>query len=301
VSRSPARGDLHLRLAEGWRVEETRRIGPFVTRAVLVRPDGTTVEWTSRRHRKSLGLRDRAAAQALRRARPSPSSVLIGALFMIGSSCFALGSLPLYFDRVAASTDAWTFFVGSIFFTSAAYLQYREAGAAPLGPEDGAPTPGGIGRFVSFSPRRLDWWATSVQFVGTIFFNVTTFAATRTDVDLTQEKRLIWAPDVLGSICFLVASWFAYVEVAGDREGGHASLGWWIATLNLAGSVAFGFSAVGARYLDTGEIANITLVNVGTFAGAVCFFVGAALLPVESMRDSQGGRSAANGAPPSSS
>jgi hypothetical protein len=40
------------------------------------------------------------------------------------------------------------------------------------------------------------------------------------------------------------------------------------------------------RYVhSTGEIANITLVNLATFIGAVCFFVGAALLPVESSRD----------------
>ncbi|MBI2706605.1 MAG: hypothetical protein HYX32_15130 [Actinobacteria bacterium] len=42
-------------------------------------------------------------------------------------------------------------------------------------------------------------------------------------------------------------------------------------------------SAIAARYLrTTGEPANIALVNLGTFLGAVCFFVGAALLPVES-------------------
>jgi hypothetical protein len=38
-------------------------------------------------------------------------------------------------------------------------------------------------------------------------------------------------------------------------------------------------SALGAFILPTtGEVANITLVNLGTFAGAVCFFVGAYLL-----------------------
>ena len=54
------------------------------------------------------------------------------------------------------------------------------------------------------------------------------------------------------------------------------------------GSIAFGASAIAARYLhSTGEIANITLVNLGTFLGAICFFVGAALLPVESSRDAE--------------
>jgi hypothetical protein len=54
----------------------------------------------------------------------------------------------------------------------------------------------------------------------------------------------------------------------------------------MVGSIAFGVSAVAARYVTTtGEPANITLVNLGTFGGAVCFFAGAALLPVESARE----------------
>ena len=45
------------------------------------------------------------------------------------------------------------------------------------------------------------------------------------------------------------------------------------------GSVAFGVSAV-ASYLtpDSGEPRNVELVNLGTFVGALCFLVGAALL-----------------------
>ena len=51
----------------------------------------------------------------------------------------------------------------------------------------------------------------------------------------------------------------------------------------MLGSVAFGVSAVAARYLpSTDEPANLALVNLGTFLGAVCFLVGAVLLPVES-------------------
>ena len=57
-------------------------------------------------------------------------------------------------------------------------------------------------------------------------------------------------------------------------------------SLNMAGSIAFGASAVGARYVgSTGAVANVALVNLGTFLGAVCFLVGALLLPVESVRD----------------
>ena len=46
-------------------------------------------------------------------------------LFALGSLCFVLGSVPLYFDHVDATVVGLTFFVGSVLFTSAATLQVR--------------------------------------------------------------------------------------------------------------------------------------------------------------------------------
>ncbi len=214
----------------------------------------------------------------------------MGALFMIGAFCFALGSFPLYFDNVDAEVTAVTFFVGSIFFTSAASLQFHEAVGAPTGVEPGAPPPLGYRSFLGLEPHRIDWWASAVQLVGTVFFNVSTFSATRSDLSLQQERHLIWAPDVWGSVCFLIASWLAYSEVAPRLWARpERTIGRWISALNLLGSVAFGVAAVASRYLhSTGEIANLSLTNLGTFLGAVCFFTGAALLPVESARETSG-------------
>lgn len=282
-------------LPAGWRVLRTWGPLRFETHALLARPDGTEVEWSSRRHRKGLGLRVAGARhlgnlESRFGVRPDPMSWWMGALFAIGSLCFAAGSLPLYFDHVSASVTAATFFVGSIFFTSAAYLQYHEALMAPRGVLAASARPGRLESLIGWEPHRLDWWATIVQLVGTVLFNISTFSATLDDLSVTQERRLIWAPDVGGSVCFLVASWFAYSEVnRGVLPRSDASVGWRITALNLAGSIAFGASAIGARYLrSTGGIANLTLVNLGTFMGAVCFFVGAVLLPVESARDASG-------------
>jgi hypothetical protein len=58
-----------------------------------------------------------------------------------------------------------------------------------------------------------------------------------------------------------------------------ADLGWSIAAINLVGSVLFGISAVGAYVIpSTGELLSASLANGGTLLGAICFFVGAALL-----------------------
>ncbi len=295
-------------LPDGWTAVDTRGPGPFVTHATLRRPDGAEVEWTSRRHRKGLGLRPRTAPPArsavpadgaVRRAGASAWSWWTGALFAVGSACFALGSLPLYFDQVSTGVTAWTFFVGSVFFTTAAYLQYDEAAHAPPDVLATVPRRRRLAALVRFRPDRIDLWASAVQLVGTVFFNISTFAATRTGLAVAGDRTLVWAPDVLGSVCFLVASWCAYAEVnRGVLPRSDRSVGWAIGALNLAGSVAFGVAAVAARYLHgSDEVANVALVNAGTFAGAVCFLVGAVLLPVESARDRSSSPEPASPAP----
>jgi hypothetical protein len=53
-------------------------------------------------------------------------------MFIFGSSLFAVGSVPLSADAVGLRWCAVTFFIGSLFFASAAFLQYRQAvGALP--------------------------------------------------------------------------------------------------------------------------------------------------------------------------
>ncbi len=211
----------------------------------------------------------------------------IGILFAVGATCFALGALPGYASAVGGGADAITFFVGSLWFTSAAFLQYLEVVNVDQDP------PGADFRqrfrFLTLEPRRIDWWSTLVQFVGTLFFNATTFNALSASLSVSQINRLVWAPDALGSVCFLVASGLAWFEVC------HAfacwrlhSLSWRITALNLAGSVAFGVSAVASFVVPTtGLPRNIILVNLGTFVGALCFFVGAVLLlPERTQSDS---------------
>lgn len=233
--------------------------------------------WSSWHHRKGLGLLDGVTHRPLL---PAPSAAVrrnrwIAALFAIGSACFALGSLP---PLAAALRDdaVAVFFLGSVFFTSAAYLQFREAGNAGDALDGGGRT----GRLVRLRAASVGWWATAVQLVGTVAFNVSTFAAALAATTV-QETRLVWAPDVLGSICFLVSSGLALAEVPPPSAGARRpSVAWWVGAVNLAGSVAFGLSAVGARLLPTtGEPANLALVNGGTFVGAVLFLLGALLLP----------------------
>jgi hypothetical protein len=104
----------------------------------------------------------------------------IAVLFAAGLLLFALGAVPGYASAVGTRRDAATFFIGSLFFTAAGFLIHREA-------VDAGPQPPGAARrrFFVFQPRRIDWWATAVQLVGTLYFNVSTGNALR--VDLTAQ------------------------------------------------------------------------------------------------------------------
>ena len=175
-----------------------------------------------------------------------------GVLFIIGSSCFAVGPFPGFLQFVGATADAAVFFIGSIFFTSAATVQYLDSRSGP----------------------RLVWWAAVVQLAGTVFFNISTGSALLDNLSTGQEDRLIWAPDVFGCVCFLVASGLAWAAERG-----------FISWINLAGSVAFGIAG-GASYFvpDTGDVLDLAAANFTTVVGALCFLAGAVGMLAEERR-----------------
>lgn len=268
-----------VRAPEGWSLEGHRGAGPFVTFAVYRLADGTERVWSSRRHRKG----NERLSQRTIWWQPGAIGWWIALCFAIGSLCFAIGVVPAYADAVGAAVDAWTFFVGSVFFTTAGYLQFVQAINAP---EDAAGERREGRRWFAWQPQRNDWWACGVQSIGTVFFNISTFAATRATLDAAQEHRLVWSPDMLGSIAFIVASWLAWVEVCHRWFAVEPhDVSWWIVACNLGGSIAFLLSAF-AAYVNpsTGDIANVPVANLGTFIGAVGFFTGAVLLVPEMRR-----------------
>jgi hypothetical protein len=267
----------------GWTVVHRRKVGPFTVHVTYRREDGGTTEWHSRAHRKGASLLSRTGAATGWWA-PRRASWWIAVLFAIGSACFAIGPFPGFVQLVGAAADAAVFFVGSLFFTSAAALQYLEAVNADRGPaRHGARR---RLRVLAFEPHRIDWWATVVQLAGTLFFNVSTYEALSTNLSTGQEDRLIWAPDVFGCACFLIASALAFGEVSGaPARGARRSLDWWIGVANLGGSVAFAVAGVASFFIpDTGDILDLAAANVTTVIGALGFLAGSLLMLVEGAR-----------------
>ncbi len=186
--------------------------------------------------------------------------------FAIGSVLFALGAWPGYANAVGANLDNLTYFVGSLFFTTAALIQLLLSGR-PL-PRRG-----------SARGEIADWYAAAIQFVGTLLFNVSTAAALLQGAGVEEAARLVWRPDMYGSIAFLLASGLAVIATTErDTLWDPNARSWWSTWLGMAGSLAFGVSAVAAA-IDpaSGALRNAALANAGTFAGALCFLAAALL------------------------
>ncbi len=278
----------YLELPEGWERVSSDGPGWFVTREVLRRPDGTLVRWSSSAHRKSsAGTAAADASEATRHRvwwRPHERGWWMALLFAVGSLCFAAGGIASQWGSSSRPAIGLTFFVGSLFFTSAAYLQYAEA----VNVERRADLPRRRPRWrpASWEPRRIDWLAALVQLVGTVLFNVSTFTAMNHNLSTHQINARVWAPDAFGSIAFLVASGLAFAECCHRWVCVHCrGLSWWIVALNLLGSIAFGVSAV-ASYTEPsgGEAVSARITNAGTSLGAICFLMGALLLMPEAAR-----------------
>ena len=210
------------------------------------------------------------------RVRPATLNALIAWLFIIGAACFALGAVPTYEDTVGAAADSVTFFVGSIFFTVASFAQLLQAQTPAMTDVDATSqhTRQSL-RPWAWRPRDPSWLAAATQFPGTLFFNISTFAALLYNATAAEEDRRIWRPDFFGSTLFLVASAFGILAVSSrilKASPGRAPRA--IAWLNMVGSVFFMASAVASFVLPgTAETLGPRVSGAGTFLGALCFLV----------------------------
>lgn len=212
--------------------------------------------------------------------RPAGLNNAIASLFIVGSALFVLGSVPAYVNVVGATADSVTYFAGSIFFTAASFSQLLQAQTPAMTDVDTdsqhqrAPV-----RLRAWLPHDRNWLAAITQFPGTLFFNVSTLAALAHNATAEQEDRRIWRPDVFGSTLFLLASVFAILAIGRFLSVRPRSFSWWIAWLNMIGSILFMISALASYVLpSTDELISSRFSIIGTLLGALCFLFGAILM-----------------------
>lgn len=178
-------------------------------------------------------------------------------LFAVGSTFFAVASAPGFAALAGAGAANLLCFIGSWFFTTAAWMQLELA-------EKGSES---------------EWYSAAVQFAGTILFNISTGSAVL--MQSTGWRRdLVWTPDAVGSLAFLISGILALVALTVESARRDRQT----ARLNMTGCLAFGVSAMAAFIRQTGVLVDPRLANLGTFIGALCFLV-AALLGLPRFRE----------------
>ncbi len=251
---------------------------------------GRPVVWRARQHCKGVGATTQATdAAGLPVWRRPAYDWITGACFAVGSLLFMLGSLfSLMPGDLAPSVHATNivFFLGSIPFTIAGYLQLFQAANAPdfIAARETA-RPGGAIALFGWKPRDLGWLSSFTQFVGTLAFNVSTFDGIVVSSGVRMQDIAVWAPDMVGSVMFLVSGYLAFIESShGYWSWRPRDLAWQIVFVNLLGCIFFMTAGILAYVPGGPEAAWIPdLANGHLLLGALGFFVGAVL----SMRESR--------------
>lgn len=207
-------------------------------------------------------------ASALRRA-----NAVAAAAFLVGGSLFAIGAVLSQAHIGGPRLAAVVYMVGGVFFSTGGYASVLLAINAPHRRRDGtwAPRPW---RWWAREPRNYDYLAAAVLFAGTIVFGINLVDSLLGALTPTQEDRLVWNPDIIGCLLFLIAGFIAMIDISGTwwRIRGE-NLGWWIVFVNQVGSVLFMVSGVASFVRADGDMIAVGIANWGTLTGALCFAV----------------------------
>ncbi|MCH2177630.1 MAG: hypothetical protein MK106_02400 [Mariniblastus sp.] len=264
---------------------------PFITKRIFEASDKKRTLWSSRHHRKHLQVSiDNQTIVAPFRAlsllwMPWKMNWWIGIGFTIGSFLFALASvlsllvISIHIFNFAPRNIMLMFFTGSLFFTGAAYLQlFQAANAVDILHVD--PPSEQRRRFFGWRPKDIGWLSSMLQFAGTLWFNINTFDAMFPSLNWLQQDVLIWLPNFIGSILFLLSGHAAFAETCHKRWGLEPhNLSWWVVFFNLIGCFAFLVASLFAIVLPfpmDAWVANLSMVF--TLLGALGFLAGSLLL-----------------------
>ncbi|WP_030689889.1 hypothetical protein [Streptomyces globisporus] len=269
--------------------QRARGAGPFITRLTWQPPGGGTAIWESRLARRrgliavhlpgAVGVHH-ASADDTALGRLRRLNAMAATAFIIGGALFAAGAAVAQFGSGDATTCASIYFAGGLFFNTGGYASLLQVINAPRH------VPGGEGALVtrgwrwwSYEPMRVDWLSAFVLFAGTLVFAVDLLDSFLQGLTVQQINRLIWAPDVIGCVLFLVSGHLAFVEICHGRPCiRQRNLGWWIVAVNQLGSALFMISALAAYTRPaTGSLINADIANWGTLIGALCFSAGGIL------------------------
>jgi hypothetical protein len=267
---------------DGAHAKQTGGRGPFVSRVEWQHSDGGSAIWDSRRARKRGfievirdGVVQRIRARPARAIRLGRFNAISGVSFFFGGAFFTLGAVLSALEVGSPVALDWTFLVGGFFFSTGAYAALVQEINSPHGIEDTGELIESPWRWWSYNPQRPGWTAAFVLFCGTLAFAISLLDVFMDNLDRPQQDHLIWAPEMVGCVLFLVSGHIGIIEICHGRVRLlPSSLGWWIVTVNQLGSWLFLLSGLAAYIRPaTGDVVSVALINWGTALGAACFSI----------------------------
>jgi hypothetical protein len=213
-------------------------------------------------HAGMSGALDAGAALPAVATRLRRTNLVASIAFTIGGSLFAIGAWVAQVGDGDATTAACIYFAGGLFFNTGGYASVVLTSNKP----------GERWKWWAYKPYDLAWLSAFVLFAGTIAFGISLLDSFLDGLTTKGENRLIWAPEVVGCILFLISGRIGLRDV-GRRP--RWDLGWGVVAINQLGSILFMISAVAAFIRpETSSVVNVDVANWGTFTGALCFAIG---------------------------
>jgi hypothetical protein len=169
--------------------------------------------------------------------------------FTVGGSLFALGAAEAQLGSGDATTAASIYFAGGLFFNTGGYASLLGAINAPRSVDPRGTPVAERWRWWSYEPQRIAWLSTFVLLAGTLAFCVSLIHSLMSGLTTQQVNRLIWTPEMIGCVMFLISALAAFTRPATSSE------------------------------------INVAVANWGTLTGAVCFAVGGVMQAFERPRN----------------
>jgi hypothetical protein len=221
---------------------------------------------------------DHNTARRLRRINAVAATAFVfgGSLFAIGAGLAQAGAAPTLYCSV--------YLAGGIFFSTGGYATVLQAVNGPR-------EVGGDGRFLprewhwwASEPGRIEWMSSFALFFGTVVFAINIVDSFIAGLGAGAEDRLVWSPDIIGCLLFLISGFLAMREIGPGLSfwSRRRDQGWWVVAVNQLGSVLFMISAVASFVRpSSGEELAVGIANWGTLTGALCFAIAGAIQEFE--------------------
>lgn len=198
---------------------------------------------------------------------PRDSGWWVASTFIVGSVLFGLGAaLPLISNFPVEIINV-VYLAGSSLYLIGAVIQANQGRKMAINDQA---DPAATRRFADRNSR-----GAIIQAFGAVLFQTSMTGTLIRSLSTMQQESVIWAPDLVGAFCFVIAStiFFTLRYPIQQRQEDRVSARF-LALLNIIGSGFFVLSAIGAYIVPlTDQSIYPSVANIGTFIGAIFFFI----------------------------